>query len=209
MHLLLISMPHASRRRQSGLRNVQATGLSYEIVDGVETSKWRTTELPFVNSSTYDLSAREIGCYLAHLRALRRVVDYGLPWACVLEDDFCFEANPDFGLAEIEPTLPKNFAYVHLQRPLDWNPNFCVHRRIGDYQQICETPYGATGYIISRGLAAHVLSKHRNCEAPIDVLYAQLSHLGGFYKPVKPIVGIQVGLHSDIHIGQTNEAGST
>ncbi len=202
MHFFMITMPGPSPRRASGLDKLLSTGLRFEIVDGVEARNWRTDALPVDPAAVKKMSPAEIGCYLAHLRALHRIIDYRLPWACILEDDFCFEADPDFGLAEIEAHLPPDFDYIHLQRPLDWNPKYRILERCGAYERILETPLGATGYIITRRLAEHVLSAHSLCGLPIDELYCRLSYSAVFYKPVKPLVGIQVGLFSVIHEGK-------
>jgi glycosyl transferase, family 25 len=197
VHLMMISMPRRSLRRDSGLAKLQSTQMRYEIVDGVETRNWRPEVLP-VAPNGWSLKAGEVGCYLAHLRALQRIVDYRLPWACILEDDFCFEADPDFGLAEIEPTLPAGFDFVHLQRDWNWNRRCRILETHGRYQRVCEPPYGATGYIITRALAESIVAKHQICRMPIDHLYCQLSYHGKFYKPIKPLIGIQLGLESVI-----------
>jgi len=136
---------------------------------------------------------------MAHLRALQRIIDRDLPWGCVLEDDFCYEADPDVGLADIEPTLPLGFEYVHLQRDIGMNPRYQILGTEGLYQRIAGTPLFALGYVASRRLAERVLAEHAICRMPIDHLYNHLSYVACFYKLVKPIVGIQVGLDSVIH----------
>jgi len=203
MHIFLISMPWPSDRRASGLTKVKATGLTFELVDGVETAKWLSDALP-IDPRPWGrpLLTGEVGCYLAHLRVLQRIVDYNLPWACILEDDFCFEADPDFKLHEIESTLPRDFHYVHLQRDIHINPHFRRVERHGRYDLIHQTPYCTVGYIITNPLAQYVLEHHSLCRMPIDHLYSDLSNRGRFYAPVKPLVGCQLGLTSDIHANE-------
>ncbi|WP_442509882.1 glycosyltransferase family 25 protein [Novipirellula sp. SH528] len=199
MHLFMISLPDDPRRRQSGLSKIHPLNLPYEVVDGVEASKWRIDQLPVSAKTLREMRIGEIGCYLAHLRALRRVVDYRLPWACILEDDFCFEPEPDFGLVEIGDALPREFDYIHLQRNIDQNSKFRVVEKHGAFNRVCETPLGTVGYLISHGLAKYILDNHARCKTPIDHLYAKLSHQGLFYAPVKPLVGVQLGLDSAIN----------
>ena len=100
MKVFLISLPDSRKRRLLALQNIRISGLPFEIVDGVEAKKLRDEWLP-VGQTDYALLPGEIGCYAAHLRALQRIVDYDLPWGYVLEDDFCYEADPDYGLVEI------------------------------------------------------------------------------------------------------------
>ena len=199
MHLFLISLPEPSPRRQSGLEKVRSTGLHFEIVDGVEASKWHAEELP-VDNSVWGRRLRtgEIGCYMAHLRAMQRIVEYRLPWGCILEDDFCFEANPDFGLADIEPTMPADFHFIHLQRDLGINLQFQMLESVGMYHRIQETPLCAAGYIISNPLAQYILEHHQICQMPLDHLFSKLSYEGNFYIPHKPLVGCQLGFNSTI-----------
>lgn len=200
MHLFLISMPEPSARRRSALDKVKSIDLSFEIVDGIETSKWRTDALP-VGESTIgrELLAGEIGCYLAHLRAMQRIVDYGLPWGCILEDDFCFEVSPDVGLCEIETVIPADFHYIHIQRQLNLNNDFQLFDHNRYFMRTKGTPLGAAGYIISNPLAQYIVENHAVCRMPIDHLFHSLSVDGNFYVLRKPIVGVQLGLCSHIH----------
>jgi glycosyl transferase, family 25 len=105
-----------------------------------------------------------------------------------LEDDFCFEANPDYGFIEIESRLPKPFHYIHLQRDLGINDKLQVVGRQGSFLRIRETPYCTTGYIVERSLAKYILAHEANCRMQIDHLYAELSHRGQFYQPQKPLI---------------------
>lgn len=198
MHLFLISLPQPPARRESALTKLHDAKLRFEIVDGVEANRWRQEALPVTDDVWPDQPVGQIGCYLAHLRALRRLIDYRLNWACILEDDFCFEPDPDFGIDAIEGTLPKDFHYIHLQRDLGINPGFQVVQRCGLYNRILGTPLCSAGYVITRPLAQHILAHHANFSMPIDHLYAALSQQGRFYATVKPIIGIQTGLDSNM-----------
>lgn len=198
MHTFLLSLPDSRQRRLSALGQIQGSGLSFELVDGVEAGKMRIESLPIDPDALDWLKTGEIGCYFGHLRILQRIVDYGLRYACVLEDDFCFETDPDFGLAEIGPHLPKPFHYVHLQRDLGLNPNYGVVGTQDRFLRVCETPYCTTGYVIEHSLASYILEHHSVCRMPIDHLYAELSRRGLFYQSIKPLIGIQCGLPSDI-----------
>ena len=198
MRAFILSMPDSRARRLSGLSKIQGTGLPFEIVDGVEARKMLPDALHIGDQPWPNLRPGEIGCYMGHLRILQRIVDYGLPWAYVLEDDFCFEADPDYGLVEIGEVLPADFDYVHLQRDVGINAAYRVIERCGPFLRVWETPLCSIGYIISRQLAQMILEQHAACCMPIDHLYARLSHNGRFYHVAKPLVGIQVGLDSDI-----------
>jgi glycosyl transferase, family 25 len=204
MHIFVISLADPPDRRNSALSKLKPLGLPFEIVDGVEAKKWQRQELPIELGRNDWLKAGEVGCYLAHLRALRRIVDYDLPYACILEDDFCFEANPDVGLAELESTLPADFHYIHLQRDIGLNGSYYVAEDYGLYRRTMGTPLGAVGYVVTRPLADYILNKHQTPQMPIDWLFDKLAKQGRFYMPRKPIVGVQEGLPSEIHGAHTS-----
>ncbi len=199
MHVFLLSLPDSRVRRKSAIGKLLACDIPFEIVDGVEARKWNPEHLVCQDDVRTWMKPTEIGCYMGHLRALERLIDYGLPYACVLEDDFCFEADPDWGLKEIERQLPADFDYVHLQRDVGINPKYRDAQQVGRFMRMHETPYLTTGYIISCRLAAYILQHESRCRMPIDHLMAELSHQGNFYRPIRPLIGIQCGLTSDIH----------
>lgn len=198
MRIFLLSLPDPPTRRDSAIRKLRDARLDFEIVDGVEAKCWRKNALPRSADAWPSLSPGEIGCYLGHLRALRRMLDYNLKWACVLEDDFCFEADADVGIAELESTLPRDFHYVHLQRDLGLHTEYQVLERCGLYRRILGTPLCSAGYVITRPLAEYILRHHQKVGKPIDHLYCELSHRGRFYIPIKPLIGIQQGLDTTV-----------
>jgi glycosyl transferase, family 25 len=193
-------MASSRARRLAGLSKVQPTGLPFEIVDGVDAKMWRPEALPVVESARNRVRPGEVGCHMAHLRAMSRIVDYGLEWGCVLEDDFCYESDPDFGLVEIENALPQPFDFVHLQRDWGWNTQLKISERKGAFERTYGTSYGTVGYIIHRNFAQYLLKDHALCSMPIDHLLNELAKgQWRFYRPVKPLIGVQLGLDSDIH----------
>ena len=198
MKVFIISLPDSRVRRLSALRNIRISGLPFEIVDGVEAKKMREECLP-AGQTDYPLLPGEIGCYAAHLRALQRIVEYDLPWGYVLEDDFCYEADPTYGLVEIANVLPASFDYIALFRSLGINARYHRHEASGAFRRLCETEHLATGYIAHRTFAEHVLKHHPLCEVPIDHLYAKLSHSRNCFETISPIIAIAPGLGSDIH----------
>ena len=196
MHIFLISLPDPPCRREAGLNRLLPTGMPFEIVDGVEAKNWQQRLLP---GPIGWLKPGEIGCYLAHLRALRRIVDYRLPYACVLEDDFAFAADPDIGLADLDSNLPADFHYVHIQRDVGINPNFQAREQCGYFQRVSNTPMCTTGYVVTYPLAEYILAHHSEPRTPIDALYNDLAARGNFYSLCNPIIEIADGLQSVIH----------
>lgn len=200
MKVFIISLPDSRKRRISALKNIRISGLPFEIVDGVEAKKMRPKYLIHEQGVWgRQLLAGEIGCYAAHLRALQRIVDYELPWGYVLEDDFSYEPDPEYGLVEIADLLPGSFDYITLFKTLGINSK---HERIaqhGPFWKVCEPELLATGYIVHNRFAKFVLEHHNICRMPIDNLYAGLSYTHECFELNSPIVGISAGLGSVIH----------
>lgn len=138
MKVFLISLPDSRERRLWALQNIRISGLPFEIVDGVEAKKMRDECLP-KRPTTFRLLPEETGCYAAHLRALQRIVDYDLPWGYVLEDDFCYQPDPDYGSVEIADVLPKSFDYIALFRSLGINDRYQTHEESNAFRRLCET----------------------------------------------------------------------
>lgn len=200
MKAFIISLPDSRRRRISALNNIQISGLPFEIVDGVDARKMKPEFLSCQQGGWgRELLPGEVGCYAAHLRVLQRIIDYDLPWGYVLEDDFCYEPDPKYGLVEVAAVLPNSFDYITLFKTLGINPK---HERISDagsFWRVREPECMTTGYIIHRRFAEFVLNHHAVCTMPVDHLYASLSHVHECFEVKSPIVGISAGLGSEIH----------
>ncbi|SEA31813.1 glycosyltransferase family 25 protein [Microbulbifer marinus] len=119
-----------------------------------------------------ELKSSEVGCYLAHLRAIRRAYESGLERVCILEDDVHLE--PDFGkvLAELEQ-LPADVEMVRLM-------GLKVRKR-KEVQTLTDGNYrlvrpergwcGAQGYLINRAGMKKVLDYGSRIFEPIDKLF--------------------------------------
>ncbi|MCX2781477.1 glycosyltransferase family 25 protein [Microbulbifer thermotolerans] len=119
-----------------------------------------------------ELKSSEVGCYLAHLRAIRRAYESGLERVCILEDDVRLE--PSFGkvLAELE-RLPANVEMVRLM-------GIKVRKRkeiqpLADGSHTLVRPErgwcGAQGYLINRAGMKKVLAHGSRIFEPIDKLF--------------------------------------
>lgn len=119
-----------------------------------------------------ELNSSEVGCYLAHLRALRRAYDAGLERICILEDDI--ELEPAFGavLAELE-RLPNDVEMVRLMA-LKIRKRKVV-RELGDGAHRLIRPergsLGTQGYLVNRAGMKKILDHGSRIFEPIDKLY--------------------------------------
>ena len=198
MRIFVVSMPGRHVRKESALAILRPTGLRFELVDGVEARRWRGEELPLAPGAWASLTPPQVGCYLAHLRALQRILDYDLPYACILEDDFHLLPDPDFGLAEMPKFLPEDFDYIHILEDLRLHDRWQRFPYNEHLDRILGTPLSTIGYVVSRGLADRILQEHGSCSMPIDHLYCRLSHTGRFFMARKAVVGVRWDLPTEM-----------
>ena len=165
---------------QKLLASLAAQGVSARTVAGVDGRKGmpalQTNERLAVGSSHWrhlcELSASEVGCYLAHLRALQLALESGLDRVCLLEDDVELEA--DFGrvLSELEQ-LPDDVEMIRLMG-LKIRKRKAV-KTLSDNLHLLVRPergcLGTQGYLINRRGMHKVLAHGKNIFEPIDKLY--------------------------------------
>jgi len=88
LRIFVISLARAAERRATVCAHLQALGLEYELVDGVDGRALTAEEharllAPGVTFS----SPGVVGCYMSHMAVYRRLVESGAAAALVLEDD--------------------------------------------------------------------------------------------------------------------------
>lgn len=165
---------------QKLLTELAAQGVSAQTVPGVDgrsgmpalqaderlasaTTRWR---------HLCELNGSEVGCYLAHLRALKRAQESGLNRVCLLEDDV--ELEPDFArvLAELEQ-LPDEVEMIRLMG-LKIRKRKVVKMLSDDVHQLVRPErgcLGTQGYLINHIGMRKVLDHGHNIFEPIDKLY--------------------------------------
>ncbi|WP_020412244.1 glycosyltransferase family 25 protein [Microbulbifer variabilis] len=118
------------------------------------------------------LKNSEVGCYLAHLRAIRLAYQTGLNRVCILEDDVQLE--PDFGkiLAELE-RLPEEIEMIRLmglkvrKRKIIKTLNDGIHKLVRPERGWC----GAQGYLLNRKGMEKILGHANRIFEPIDKVF--------------------------------------
>ena len=189
MQAFVISLELERERRMESIRLVRQSGLPFELIEAID---GRTTpQLPCTVLNWPGLRNTEVACYLSHLRALQRLVDYGLPYATILEDDFDYLPRGGPRLAELEHELPHDFSYVCLHNvKASVNPEYEVESSRPPFQKLRVAPLVTCGYIVARPLALHVLKHHALAGSPIDHLYLALSRdrHWNFYDLIDPII---------------------
>lgn len=116
----------------------------------------------------FPLNPREIGCFLSHRNAWRRILDDRLDAALILEDDVELEPGFwdafSFACASIRPG-----GYLQFQvRPIE-KPRSTIHGRFHLYTPAV-TPLRASAQLVSRGAAERLVAFTREFDRPVDTL---------------------------------------
>lgn len=117
--LFIINLERSSDRRAHISSQLDTLGLQYEFFTATDGARLSEEEL-----ADYDeayaaeqigrpLSLPEVGCYFSHTRLWQKIVDEGIPWAVILEDDIKVQGDFKHVLAAVS-TLPCNWEIIRL-----------------------------------------------------------------------------------------------
>jgi GR25 family glycosyltransferase involved in LPS biosynthesis len=187
MFSLVVSLARVEERRRGSVEILQAAGMEYEIVEAHDGLVER--DLPR-HRECWNIRPTEVATFYSHCRALRRLLELGLPWGLILEDDFKF--LPGFDLAEVERALPKSFAMVSVHHAAsgEWGPQVAEAGAV--LNRVRLLGLGTLGYVASRRFAREFLDACVPCKMPVDHQYRVLSGdfpKVGFYTTARPLVG--------------------
>ncbi len=173
--LFVISLRRVRERRLEILRQLLPLGLPFEIVDAVDAQQVKP-ECLMHGVDPPGMSTGAFGCYQSHLGVLERIVDYGLDYGIILEDDFILGDAPTLTLANLWDHIPPGADHIQLHMLKNFmSPGYAVEEEGEWFNKLSCTNVITIGYVVSRRLAAHVLEHHNNPRMPIDVLFIELS----------------------------------
>lgn len=118
MNIFVINLEKDVERRASISRQLEQLGLGYEIVEGVYGAELSKDELKDNYSDrkakwrvARSLVSAEIGCALSHIKVYREIVEQGLSFTLILEDDVILPPELDVLLADcakvVDPRRPE------------------------------------------------------------------------------------------------------
>ena len=191
MRLFAINL-HRSRDRRSALLTwVSRVGLPWEIFDAVDAAALRPDAVPWTNDHWGEnLWPGQVGCFLSHARVLQRVLDYGLDWAVIVEDDV--HLLPDRGAAVRDLVLPPSFDLIYLHEMLQPFLRSTVASSDGPLHRVNPAMLTTGAYIVSRRFAERFCAQFTRVEMPIDHLYRRASRAADalFFELADPVFRI-------------------
>jgi glycosyl transferase family 25 len=168
LHVLVINLERSADRRAAITSRLAVHGLVPEFfaaTDGRLLDPARLAQL----AGPQGLSPGEIGTYLSHVGAWRRIVDRGWDAALILEDDAVFTAELPAVLASLTPVVLARFDVVRLAslmkqvgKPLD--------ALTGQHTLVLPTknPSGLQGYVVTARGARRLLEEMGTPRVAID-----------------------------------------
>lgn len=155
-----------------------AVGMNCTIVDAVDGRHLTKTELSANYSADplysppypFELGPGEIACFLSHRKVWQEIVDRGLDWGLVLEDDVAVSSEILAGVVATVRSWGDLSAYVSLQtRPL---PAMKTVLYEGDGCRLFRTtpaPLRTSGQLVGRVAAERLLRRTERMDRPVDV----------------------------------------
>ncbi|WP_319520416.1 glycosyltransferase family 25 protein [uncultured Martelella sp.] len=118
-----------------------------------------------------EMTCGEIGCYLSHVCAWKKLLESDAPAAAVFEDDVELSGAARDVLADLENLLPPEIDIVKLEtsrKPTEMARQAEV--RLGAYEvrQLVGCHIGSAGYVITRQGAEKMLERSAKLSVPID-----------------------------------------
>ncbi|MDB6078084.1 MAG: glycosyl transferase, family 25 [Akkermansiaceae bacterium] len=171
----VVSLKRVRERRLRVIRQMNALNQPFEIVDACDAKQVRP-ELLVCGPRPWDLSNGEVATYYSHLGLMERIVDYGLDYAIVLEDDFLFGNAQRLTMDNVHELMPVDADHIQLHDIRDhFSKEYAVAERGELFNRLSCTNVMTVGYMISRRLAEYLLTYHPLPRMPIDHQLIEIS----------------------------------
>ncbi|WP_312793826.1 glycosyltransferase family 25 protein [Tianweitania sp.] len=166
MRIFLINLDHLPDRLAFMTAQLESLGLQAERLAAVEGDK-----IDLSPYASYSLRPGEVGCFLSHREAWRRLVASGAELALVLEDDVRLSQD----LPAVLQAAAKLGAGNHILkldtsgRPIAVEANTLAALERVRFARLCSEHTGTAGYIISAKAAGELLVRSTTFSEPVDL----------------------------------------
>ncbi len=197
----VISLRRARERRLHVLKSVENMNISYEIVDAFDARQVRSEFLIRGNGGE-NLKDGEVACYHSHIGLFERIVDYGLDYGLILEDDFIVGDSMGLTLRNVWDHLPPDADHIQLHNfKSHFSSCYQVEEKGEHFNKLECTNVMTVGYIISNRLAKFMLRCHPIPKMPIDCQLIEISkqRIFDFYDVNEAVISANWRIPSQIH----------
>jgi GR25 family glycosyltransferase involved in LPS biosynthesis len=182
--IFLISLARATQRRIDSLNILRRAGFAFELVDAHDGHL--EPDLPR-HPECWSMRPTEVAAFYSHARAMKRVLDQGLPYGVILEDDFEFRAG--FDLAWIKSHLPADCDFASLHDLVYPGLEFEIASHGPKFHRLQRYGLMTVGYLVSARFVQHFFDHCMPCRLPIDHQFRELSETTSglaFYQATDP-----------------------
>jgi len=198
--VFVISLESESARRNMIAAHLAERGLDFSFFNAVDGRAMDVLAHPDYDSTRRrrahgrDLKPGELGCLLSHRAVYQHIVDQGLPFALILEDDARLASETQ---SVLEALLAKNIPFDLIR--LLGSPKVArkTHRKIlklyGDFWlvRLLTTPGGAHATLVSQEGARKLLKHLARFAFPIDTILGRTWETGLNVYSVQPGLAVQ------------------
>ena len=171
LQILVISLKHSRERQAKVAGEMAKTGLAWGFLDAVDGSKLDMSRVAYDAAKVrrllgFELTPREIGCYLSHMKCWQACVDAGRP-TLIFEDDFVVQPHFEAVLKTLVDDY-KDWQIVRLQALCD--SGHALVADFGAYRLVKNDsdPLGATAYLVNPASARVLLEGSTEIYEPLD-----------------------------------------
>ena len=148
-------------------------------VDGMKLTLKDSTYIHIPVKGLHTMSSQEVGCFLSHRNAWRRIANGDTAFGAVFEDDLTFSNDARY-LMSNDGWIPASAKIIKIEttsRKVLLLPPFfqaIPGRQLG---HLASAHMGGGGYILSKAIAARLLEATKQFGAPIDYILFSPDHM--------------------------------
>lgn len=182
-------MKHSLDRQKKVISEMNKTNLRWCFLEAVDGTQIDTKKIPYIPQKVnqllgFELTPKELGCYLSHFEAWKACVHENLP-TLIFEDDFVVGDNFEESLS-ILLSNPDDWDLVRLQAL--WNSADVPIREYGSINLVRNLgdPLGATAYLLNPLAAEKLIAHSSEIYEPVDHFIEHVEKHGLQILAVKP-----------------------
>ncbi len=191
--IFIINLPNETTRFEFIKKQFAKIGLDVERVEGVYADTLSsefiaTIYSPEANRKSYvrPLHKGQIACYLAHIKAWKKIIEDNLDYAIVLEDDAKIINDFNAGVEFLDNTFGK-WEFVRIQANAKLKKIFC-EKNFGDFSfvQYINTTGNTIAQAISKQAAEKMIKNLIPFGMPVDVNQQYYYKIGVRVESLRP-----------------------
>jgi glycosyl transferase family 25 len=137
--VFVVNLPQQAERREFISAQLKVAGIGAEIIEAVDGRRLSAQELAACYREDAakallpgGMTAGEVGCALSHLSIYRRMLERGLPWAVVMEDDALlgrdFRPVLNAVVQQLDSSRPEICLFSLVDKYTNWGRKKIVHK---------------------------------------------------------------------------------